>query len=141
MPWWAWILFGLILVGVEAATTTLHVGFFGAGAVVVGILVGAGVLDPPWAQWLAFTIVSVSMLGLLRRPLLRRFKLDVDSDHIDAITGETAIALEEIAPNGMGRAELRGSTWSARNSGERKIDRGDRCVVERVEGLTLHIRS
>lgn len=141
MPWWAWILFGLVLVGAEAATTTLHIGFFGAGAVVVGILVGAGVLDPAWSQWLAFTIVSVAMLGLLRRPLLKRFKLDVDSDHVDAITGETAVALEAIEPNAIGRAELRGSSWTARNSGERKIDRGDRCVVERVEGLTLHIRS
>ena len=39
-----------------------------------------------------------------------------------------------------GKAELRGSSWSARNESERVIHKGERCLVHQVEGLTLSVR-
>jgi membrane protein implicated in regulation of membrane protease activity len=41
----------------------------------------------------------------------------------------------------MGRVELRGTVWSARNTGDAAIHAGQRCSVERVDGLTLDIRG
>ena len=40
-----------------------------------------------------------------------------------------------------GQAELRGSVWSARNAGDKGLEKGDRAVVQEVEGLLLHVRS
>ena len=141
MAWWIWILFGFVLLGLEATTTSLHLGFFGGAAIVVGMLVGSGLLDPPWSQWLAFSVISVGTLALLRKPLMKRLKLETPSDDIDTMVGDTAIAQEEILPGAIGKAEMRGTTWSARNTTEHTIGRGERCVVEKVEGLMILIRS
>jgi membrane protein implicated in regulation of membrane protease activity len=45
-----------------------------------------------------------------------------------------------IEPGGMGRAELRGGSWSARNDGTSRIEAGARCRVTRVDGLMIGIQ-
>jgi inner membrane protein len=51
------------------------------------------------------------------------------------------VAAEDIAANAIGKAELRGTSWTARNVGEKPLARGERCTVERIEGLTIFIRA
>lgn len=48
---------------------------------------------------------------------------------------------EDLAPGAVGKAELRGTVWTARNEDTRSLTRGERCRVMRVDGLTLSIRS
>ncbi len=55
--------------------------------------------------------------------------------------GAQAIATEDILVAGLGKAEMRGTTWSARNVGETALARGQRCVVAGIEGLVLHIKA
>jgi membrane protein implicated in regulation of membrane protease activity len=54
--------------------------------------------------------------------------------------GETCIASGGIGPGEHGRAELRGTTWSARNVAEAPLAGGQRCRVVAVQGLMLDIR-
>jgi membrane protein implicated in regulation of membrane protease activity len=89
-------------------------------------------------QWVLFAAISVAALAIFRRPLLRRF--DVAPHNVDTMVGEVAIALADIQASGIGKAELRGSVWTARNESEASIAAGQRCRVERIEGLTLHVR-
>jgi len=56
------------------------------------------------------------------------------------MVGETAEALEAIAPQETGRVEMRGTSWSALNTGSEPILPNVRCRIEKVEGLTLHVR-
>jgi membrane protein implicated in regulation of membrane protease activity len=91
-------------------------------------------------EWLLFTLLSVLSLVLFRQPLMRRFNLS-SGRPVDRIEGEAAIVLEEVAPGAVGKAELRGTTWSARTTGGLALARGQRCRVERVEGLTLWLRA
>ncbi|HUP65715.1 MAG TPA: NfeD family protein [Thermoanaerobaculia bacterium] len=140
MPWWLWILAGFVLLAIEAVSPGLHIAFFGFGAIAVGLLVALGLGGPLWVQLLLFSAISVASLALLRKPLLKAFKLDGSRAEVDAITGETAVALGEIPPKADGRAELRGAAWRAVNTTDQPLRNGDRCVVERVEGLTLYIR-
>lgn len=140
MAWWVWVLFGFLLLAIEILSIGIHIGFFGTGAIVVGVLVALGLLDPMWSQWLAFTVISTSSLLLLRKPILKRVGGRDGSAQIDTLEGEQAITLEEIGVDGIGKAELRGTAWSARNIGPRAVSKGTRCRVESVEGLTLHIK-
>lgn len=140
MAWWIWILIALALLAAEAATTSLHIGFFALGAIVAAVLDALGIGVPLWAELLIFTIVSVAALVIVRPIAIRRLKLD-RSPVVDSMLGEVAVALEEISPNGIGRAEMRGSTWNAHNTGDRQVARGERCVVEKVEGLVLFVRA
>jgi membrane protein implicated in regulation of membrane protease activity len=59
---------------------------------------------------------------------------------VDSLVGELAIADDAIAPGQYGRAQLRGSTWTARNVGERTTIVGERSRVVAVRGLELDIR-
>ena len=140
MSWWIWVLIGFVLLALELTAASMHIGFFAVGAFVVGILVGAGLDLPLWAQLLIFTGVSVFAFLYLRPIAVRRLKLD-QKKVVDSLVGEQAMTMEEIAPQGIGKAELRGATWNARNVGETVLNRGQRCVVAAVEGLVLHVRA
>ena len=140
MEWWMWLAAGLVLVVAELATPGgFVIIFFGIGALTVGVLAGLGFAGPVWLQILLFSAVSVSTLALFRGRMLRAFQPDVQLPKIDALVGEVAIATEDLPPGGVGRVELRGAAWSARNSADVAVTRGARCRVTGVDGLTLYI--
>ena len=141
MTWWIWVLAGLLLLALEFATGVIGIGFFAIGAFVVAVLVGFGPDLPLWGQLLIFTGVSVVSLLLIRPWMVRKLKLNEPKQEIDTLVGEQAFAIEEIGVKAIGKAELRGTTWSARNVGETSLTRGQRCVVAGVEGLIIHIRA
>jgi len=141
MAWWIWVLGGLVLLLVEILTPGgFFIIFFGAGAILVGALKAVGWNGPAWAEWLVFTVLSVASLALFREPLMRRFSLG-KSKPVDQLAGERALVTEDVAPGGVGKAEMRGASWTARTSGSALLARGQRCLVERVEGLTIWLRA
>jgi inner membrane protein len=138
--WWHWFVLGLVLVATEiAAAGGFYVIFFGIAALVVGVLDLAGLSGPVWLQLLLFSALSIAFLLLFRSPLLRWMKLDVPGRNVDSLVGELATPLEDIVPGAVGRAELRGTVWTARNSAPSPLHRGERCVVVRVDQLTVFI--
>jgi membrane protein implicated in regulation of membrane protease activity len=141
MPWWTWVLGGLVMLAVEAASPGgFFAVFFGVAAIVVGVVNALGGSLPAWAEWLLFTVLSVAGLLVFRRPLMARFNTK-RGKLVDQLEGEAAVVVEEVRPGGVGRAELRGSVWSARTHGETTLAAGQRCRVEWVEGLTLWVRA
>lgn len=136
MLWWHWVAIGMVLAVLEmAGPGGFFIIFFGVGALVVGLLSLAGLAGPAWTQWLLFSAISVVSLLLFRRPLLAWMRRhEGPAQPIDRLEGEIAVPAEDIAPGAMGRAELRGSMWSARNAGATVLVRGQRCVVARVDG-------
>ena len=142
MYWWLWLVLGLVLLALEAITPGgFYVLFFGVGALVVGTAAGLGIGGPVWAQWLLFSVISVALLVLFRPYLLRVTRSQERPDPIDTLEGEIATPLEDISPGAVGRAELRGTTWTALNQDSRMLGRGERCRVARVDGLTLSLRA
>ncbi len=140
MPWWIWVLAAFLLLIIEFFSTTAHIGFFAIGAFIVAILVGAGASMPLWSQLLIFAISSVVLLIFVRPIIVRKLGLN-KVVVVDTFVGERATALDDIAVAGNGRAELRGSTWSARNVGATPLNRGQECIVDRIDGLTLCVRG
>lgn len=140
MDWWVWVLIAFLLLTIEFFSTTMHIGFFAVGAFLVAILVGFGVSIPLWGQLLIFAITSVVALIFVRPIVVRRLGLS-RTVVVDSMLGEEAIATAEIAAGATGKAELRGSTWNARNVGETTLAAGQRCTVERIDGLLLHVKA
>lgn len=140
MSWWIWVVIGFLLLCVEFASTTLHIGLFAVGAFVTAIVVATGADVPLSGQILIFTVTSLFSFFFIRPALMKRLRLD-EKKVVDSLVGEQAMALEDIGVGGNGRAEMRGTTWSARNIGETALIRGQRCIVAAVEGLVLHVRA
>jgi inner membrane protein len=140
--WWLWLILGLVLVGLELTTPAeLYLLFFGVAAIVVGVVSAVGPAQPLWLQVLLFSVLSVAALGLFRRSLLARLRSRGPERVVDGLVGETALALEDLPVNGVGKVELRASSWQARNVGKNDLSAGQRCTVEWVDGLMLGVRG
>jgi membrane protein implicated in regulation of membrane protease activity len=139
MPFWIWLILGLVLLAGELLTPGgFFIIFFGVGALAVGLVGLAGVAMPLWLQGVTFSVVSVVALLLFRKPLLERFA-PPPTHKVDPLVGEEAVAIEEIGPGMLGKVELRGTPWNAREVKGRALPKGARVRVERVEGLTVFV--
>jgi membrane protein implicated in regulation of membrane protease activity len=137
--WWHWLAFGLILVALEMTSAGgFYMVFFGIAAIALAVLRLADLGGPLWSQLILFSVLAFGAL-LMRAPFLRWLKLDRHSVDVDSLVGDLAVPLEEIAPGAVGRAELRGTVWSARNRGTRAVAAGERCRVVTVEQLLILI--
>lgn len=143
MAWWIWILLGLGLLTLEMLTPGgFFVFFFGLSALVVGAAVGFEWGGPIWFQWLLFSVLSIGSVFLFRRRLVALLRArEGGSVGVETLVGEVATLLDDLAPGVVGKAELRGTAWSVRNEGLQPLSRGQRCRVQRVEGLTLWITA
>jgi hypothetical protein len=138
MTWWLWLVLGLLLTGLELLSSGgFYLIFFGLSALLIGTLELAGAAGPVWLQWFLFTALSVVLLMLFRNPLLKALR----PQHVavDQLVGEIAVPVADIPAGAVGRAELHGSGWSARNLHEATLVRGQRCRVQRVENLMLFL--
>src|SRR5689334_12039519 len=118
MSWWSWMLFGAALLAVEMMLPgSFFVLFFGVGAILVGLLAGAGVTAEPWVEWLLFSVFSVGSLVAFRSRLLQRFtRSHASTVGTETYVGDTATLTDDLEPGGVGKAELRGSTWTVRSN-------------------------
>ncbi len=142
VTWWMWFLFGFLILMAEFLTPgAFYQFFFGLGGIAVGLILLVGIPLPLWMQLLLFIGLSLGSLIVLRKPLQVRFEKGSQPDKVDNMEGGAAVALEEIAVNAVGKAEMRGTAWNARNVGDGVITQSQRCRVLRVDGLTLWIVS
>ena len=142
MIWWIWIVLGCALLILEIATPGgFYFIFFGASAILVGFLTAAGITSTDWVEWLLFSVFAIGATALFRKPLLQKFGSGTLHREVDSLVGETATAMEAIHPGARGKAELRGTSWTACNTSGESLVRGQRCRVERVDGLTIFVRS
>jgi inner membrane protein len=136
-----WLLLGVALLVLELITPGgFYIFFFGVGAIIVGLMSGANIAGPAWFQWILFGGISTALLLLFRKPLQRRVG-NVPAHEIDSMIGETAVALVDMGIQQVGKAELRGSAWTALNAGDGIISAGQRCRVTGIDGLTIHIQG
>ncbi len=138
--WWHWLVLGLLLVLAELATAGgFYVIFFGVAALTVGVLAGFGMAGPLWVQLLLFSVLSVATLVVFRARLLKWVQHDPQRPEIDTLVGEIGVANDALAPGSVGRVEVRGAAWSARNTTAAAVTPGTRIRVIRVDGLMLDI--
>jgi inner membrane protein len=142
MAWWGWAILGIACMVIEVHLTQDFTLFcVGIAAFVVTAVAAFAVDLPYWSHWLLFSALSVVVLLTVRKPLLGRLRPDRGRNaDFDYLLGEVATPSEDLAGNGVGKAELRGSVWTVRNAEPTNLSKGQRCRVTRIEGLTLWIK-
>jgi len=140
--WWHWLVLGLLLIALElAASGGFYIIFFGVAALLISLMVALGAETPLWLELALFSALSVGSLLFFRSPLMRWLNVDGPGGDVDSLVGETGIVQQDMLPNGIGRVELRGSSWSARNNGTTLLPAGRRVTVVRVERLMLIVEA
>jgi membrane protein implicated in regulation of membrane protease activity len=139
MASWLWLAGGLALVVAELATPSgFFILFFGLGALTVGVLDALGIIENLGLEMLLFTVLSVAYLLMFRGRLRERFEMPASSN-VDTLIGVPAAVQERMSPGEVGRVEVRGSMWAARNTSDVTLDAGQRARVAAVDGLTLAV--
>lgn len=143
MPWWIWLIAGIVLIGLELTVADLafYLVFIGAAALVVGVLEAGGAGLPATGQWLLFAVLAFSSMLLFREKLYKRLRTVPGFNNSAAGPGGTVAAREDVAPGGSTRVALRGTEWDARNVGTTPIKTGERAQVVKTEGNVLQIAS
>lgn len=135
MSWWVWMLAGAALAALELlAGGTLWLLLAGAAAMLVGLAAAAGV-DSTALQFLIFSLLAGSVY-LVRS----RFPASGGRDAaMPTLVGEIGVAVTEIVPGKAGKAELRGTQWTARSADDRPVAPGAAVRVVWVEGVSLYV--
>jgi membrane protein implicated in regulation of membrane protease activity len=142
IAWWHWLVLGLLLIALElAAFGGFYIIFFGIAAVIISLMAALGADTPVWAELALFSVISVGSLLLFRSPLMRWMNIAGVGVDVDSLVGETGVVQQDIPAHGIGRVELRGSSWSARNNSATLLAAGRRVTVVRVERLMLIVEA
>jgi hypothetical protein len=141
MAWWLWILIGLSLFVAEVfVPTDFFMLFIGVAAIAVGVGTSTGLLTSMWVQSVSFAVVAVAAVVFLRKPITRRLlSSDGDARSVGELVGDAVVLTEDLELGRVGKAELRGTTWSVRTLHEGVLTAGSRCRVDKVEGLVLWV--
>ena len=141
MRWWGWIVVGALLLSSELFVPTDFFLVFlgvaaldrseGSGSPVSRFRSGASGCSSARSRWCCWWRCG----GASKR------RLPAGDPRVDdTLVGEIALIHERLDAGATGRAELRGSQWTARNADATPLEPGARARVERVEGLVLHVR-
>ena len=143
MPWWAWMVLGIGLLGVEmfVIDAQFYLVFIGLSAAIVGLLGLAGVDLPGWAEWLVFSVIALAAMLAFRRRLYEMVRNRGGQVDERVTVGDRVLVPAQLEPGQSGRVEYRGSSWTARNTGAVPIEAGREAVIAQVDGLTLHVKS
>jgi hypothetical protein len=133
---------GLLLLMAEALIPAdFFVFFLGVGSIVTSLTTALGLTSSAMSQGMVFVLVSAFSVVFLRNRIRERMQRSTPDSEVDALVGQEAITQTEIAAGDIGKAELRGTAWNAKNEGAETIPANKRCRVERVDGLTLILKQ
>ncbi len=132
-----WLIITVVLSVIEIFTMGLVTIWFAAGAAVAFVLALIGA--PVVVQVVAFLVVSVAILVLVRPIATSHFNNRLKKTNIDAYVGRKLVAKTDIDNlHGAGKVDMDGSTWIALSSMDNIIIRaGETVKVVEVRGAKL----
>ena len=138
----------LVLIGAALVAAEAHVPTHGAlgSAAVVALALGVGlILSGAGAAALVAILAAlgVALAGGAYVTLLVRKLMEARAMRVrDTLVGRVGVI--RAAPEPLGQVFVDGALWRAKtwrlDEDEKPLHKGDACVVERVEGLTLTVR-
>ena len=141
MAWWGWLIIGLFLMGAEllGVDAAFYLIFVGSAAIAVGLLGMFGLTLPVWGQWLLFSVLALASMVLFREKVYKRIRGGAPG-YGNTLIGEIVTVSGDLQPGGESRVSLRGSMWTAINTGDQSIPAGAKAKVAAAEGMTLMIQ-
>lgn len=137
---WAWILLGLILIGLELLAPGMFMIWFGLAALLTGAI--TGVMDLSW-QSAALIFAILALISVVSGRYMTRQR-DNEPDSAEflnagtrALVGKTFI-LDRPLTGGIGQLKIGDSVWRIAGA---DADSGDRIRVTGVDGVTLQVEK
>ena len=141
---WIWFWFGLaaVLLVTEVLTVDLICIWFGAAALVTGIVLAIFPSLPLAWQFVIFVLLAIALL-VATHPLVKRLRLSPKSRelNLDRLMGQVAAVTERIDNlAGTGAVRLNGVVWTARSLDGEPIEAGEFVTFEKIEGNRAFVK-
>jgi membrane protein implicated in regulation of membrane protease activity len=137
---WAWVVGGLILLGIELVVPGGVLVWLGLSAIVVGLATLLLPLGWP-VQWLLYGVLSIVSLVAWMRYARARGEAESDRPHLnqraEQLVGRHAL-LKDAIENGFGRIELGDSVWRVAGP---DLPQGAVVVVVGYDGAVLRVEA
>lgn len=136
-----WTLVGVVLILAEFAMTGVILVFFGVAALLVGLLLWAGVDMSLNVQILVFGALAVSLLLMARDRVRSWFhgKSEQASDGIEVLVPGTPVSALGEFVDGVGLVTHRGARWNAEC--DTPVVGGQRLWITGRRGLVLKVSA
>ncbi len=140
MPWWGWIILGVLLLGSEllGVDAAFYLVFVGVSAVIVGLVGLTGLQLETWVQWLLFAGLALSSMVFFRKRLYQQLR-GVTADYAAGPQGESLKLTETLEPGDSCRMDYRGTTWDVFNASDEILKKDALVKIEKVTGLKLMV--
>ena len=133
---WFWFVLAVIFIVVEVMTADLVCIWFGAAALLSGVVTAIVPTLPVAWQFVIFVALS-SVLLFATRPLVKRllrFEKSRDTN-LDRLIGQVAVVTERIDNlAATGAVRLGGIVWTARSEDGSVIEMGEYVIFDNIEG-------
>lgn len=130
-----WAILGLLLVTLEIFTGTFVLLFFGIGGLLTALVKWLNLFDNLALEILTFSFLSLLNLFLFRRRIGKSLQLNTHFSKEQEVTLETS-----FGPQEKKSITYQGSPWQAINTSTQTLNAGDSVIIEKIEGVTLHLK-
>ncbi|MFQ9509666.1 MAG: NfeD family protein [Lachnospiraceae bacterium] len=136
-----WLLLFIVLVVIEIVSLQLVSIWFSCGALasIIVALLGGGIEG----QLVAFIIVSLFSLIMVKPIATKYFSGHVTKTNVDSLIGMTAKVIQEVNNQaGYGAALLNGQEWTAVAEDDNAVIKpGEYVVVKKISGVKLIVEK
>ncbi|PWJ60527.1 membrane protein implicated in regulation of membrane protease activity [Dyadobacter jejuensis] len=132
-----WLIVGLIMLVLELISVVLVFVFFSIGALLTALLAILGILPGIEIQIVAFSVISLSSMLLLRKHARRLLGGKGKQHEYSEFVGETAMVIKDIDGGKEGKIYYRGAEWIALSSNKTPISAGSKVKIIEARGIVL----
>jgi membrane protein implicated in regulation of membrane protease activity len=130
-----WVIIGVVLIASEIFTGTFHLLFFGMAGLLTAAVVYLGA-PALWIQVVLFSIMSLLSFYFVKSKFSDRRK----SSSFEADINQSLVMSEDLKARSEGTILYQGAPWTAVNTSDIDLVRGQKAVITKTEGVKIFLR-
>ena len=136
---WVWVAVTIICVVIESLTLSLTTIWFGISSFVLVFLAFTPI--PFGAQLFIFVAMSLVLLIFTRPVVKKKINQKQIATNYERIIGQIAIVTKKITALDKGSVKINGMEWTAAVKEDITLEKGSKCIIEEIAGVTAYVKS
>ena len=136
---WVWVAVTIICVVIESLTLALTTIWFGISAFVLVFLAFTPL--PFVAQVFIFVALALVLLIFTRPVVKKKLSQKQIATNYERVIGQIAVVTKKITALDKGAIKINGMEWTAAVKEDIVLEKGSKCIIEEIAGVTAYVKS
>ena len=136
---WVWVAVTIICVVIESLTLSLTTIWFGISSFVLVFLAFTPI--PFGAQLFIFVAMSLVLLIFTRPVVKKKINQKQIATNYERKIGQIAVVTKKITALDKGSVKINGMEWTAAVKEDITLEKGSKCIIEEIAGVTAYVKS